>query len=181
MPEPFALLPRRAEPLVAEALEDTRVVFVNGARQVGKSTLTRLATGRRPAVVRLLDDPPTLRAAKDDPTGFVEHDRLMLIDEIQLVPELLAPIKVAVDLDPIPGRYLLTGSSRILPGRVARRSGRVRGRRFPARSRVSTIHPTCAAATIWSGSAPSNRFSGLLPVDPDRTRRPGTDQYRAPR
>jgi predicted AAA+ superfamily ATPase len=55
-----------------------------------------------------------LRAAKDDPTGFVEHDSLMVIDEIQLVPELLQPIKVSVDLDPAPGRYLLTGSSRIL-------------------------------------------------------------------
>ena len=38
----------------------------------------------------------------------------MVIDEIQLVPELLRPIKVAVDLDPTPGSFLLTGSSRIL-------------------------------------------------------------------
>jgi predicted AAA+ superfamily ATPase len=38
----------------------------------------------------------------------------MIIDEIQLVPELLRPIKVEVDLDPTPGRFLLTGSSRIL-------------------------------------------------------------------
>jgi hypothetical protein len=38
----------------------------------------------------------------------------MVIDEIQLVPELLRPIKVTVDLDPRPGRYLLTGSSRVL-------------------------------------------------------------------
>lgn len=42
----------------------------------------------------------------------------MVIDEIQLVPELLAPIKVSVDLDPTPGRYLLTGSSRILAMRT---------------------------------------------------------------
>jgi predicted AAA+ superfamily ATPase len=36
-----ALLPRRAQALVTEALADTRVVLVNGARQAGKSTLTR--------------------------------------------------------------------------------------------------------------------------------------------
>jgi predicted AAA+ superfamily ATPase len=65
-------------------------------------------------VIRLLDDPATLRAATDDPTGFVEHESLMVIDEIQLVPELLRPIKVVVDLDPAPGRFLLTGPSRIL-------------------------------------------------------------------
>jgi predicted AAA+ superfamily ATPase len=113
--EHAGLVPRHAASLVAEALADTRVVLVNGARQVGKSTLTRLTTADRPGtVIRLLDDPATLRAAEDDPTGFVDHDGLMVIDEIQLVPELLRPIKVRVDLDPAPGRYLLTGSSRLL-------------------------------------------------------------------
>jgi predicted AAA+ superfamily ATPase len=101
--------------LVAETLADTRVVLVNGARQAGKSTLTRLtAEGRPGTAIRLLDDPTTLRAAEDDPTDFVDHDGLLVIDEIQLVPELLRPIKVQVDLDPTPGRYLLTGSSRVL-------------------------------------------------------------------
>ena len=109
------LIPRRAQSIMSEALEDTRVVLVNGARQAGKSTLTRLAADSRPGtVVRLLDDAATLRAAQDDPAGFVEHDRLMVIDEIQLAPELLRAIKVLVDLDPRPGRFLLTGSSRVL-------------------------------------------------------------------
>jgi uncharacterized protein len=109
------LIPRRAQSLISEALEDTRVVLVNGARQAGKSTLTRLAAGSRAGtVVRLLDDAATLRAARDDPAGFVEHDRLMVIDEIQLAPDLLRAIKVLVDLDPRPGRFLLTGSSRVL-------------------------------------------------------------------
>lgn len=104
-----------AEQLVTEALQDTRVVLVNGARQSGKSTLTRLVIrGIAGASVRLLDDPATLQAAVDEPTSFVEHDGLMLIDEIQLAPQLLRPIKVAVDLDPRPGRFLLTGSSRVL-------------------------------------------------------------------
>lgn len=101
--------------MVAEALGDTRVVLINGARQAGKSTLARLMAARQSGtVVRLLDDPATLRAAIDDPTGFVEHEALMVIDEVQLAPELLRPIKVTVDLDPRPGRFLLTGSSRIL-------------------------------------------------------------------
>jgi len=109
------LVPRHAERLVAEGLEDTRVILVNGARQAGKSTLTRLVAARTDrTVMRLLDDPATLRAARDDPTGFVEHDGLMVIDEVQLQPELLRAIKVTVDLDPTPGQFLLTGSSRIL-------------------------------------------------------------------
>jgi predicted AAA+ superfamily ATPase len=109
------LIGRHAEGLVAEALADTRVVLVNGARQAGKSTLARITAARSErSVFRLLDDPATLTAAQDDPTGFVDHDGLMVIDEIQLAPELLRPIKVTVDLDPAPGRFLLTGSSRVL-------------------------------------------------------------------
>jgi predicted AAA+ superfamily ATPase len=109
------LVVRQAEPLVAEALRDTRVVAINGARQAGKSTLARAiaATARNP-LVRLLDDPATLRAAQDDPTSFVEHDGLLVIDEVQLVPELFRAIKVAVDTNPEPGQFLLTGSARIL-------------------------------------------------------------------
>jgi uncharacterized protein len=90
-------------------------ILINGARQAGKSTLTRLAADGWPGtVVRLLDDAATLRAAQDDPAGFVDHDGLVVIDEIQLAPELLRAIKVLVDTDPRPGRFLLTGSSRVL-------------------------------------------------------------------
>ncbi len=38
----------------------------------------------------------------------------MVIDEIQRVPDLLLAIKEQVDADPRPGRYLLTGSARLL-------------------------------------------------------------------
>ena len=109
------LVPRKAEKLVAEALSDTRVVALNGARQAGKSTLARLAARASPnALIRLLDDPATLRAARDDPAGFVDHDGLLVIDEVQLAPELFRSIKVAVDTDPRPGRFLLTGSAQVL-------------------------------------------------------------------
>jgi predicted AAA+ superfamily ATPase len=109
------LLPRHADSLLTEALEDTRVVALNGARQTGKSTLARAvaATAASP-LIRLLDDPATLRAAQDDPAGFVEHEGLLVIDEVQLAPELFRAMKVVVDADPRPGRYLLTGSARIL-------------------------------------------------------------------
>ncbi len=109
------LVTRKAEALIVEALGDTRVVSINGARQAGKSTLARLAaaTTSNP-LIRLLDDPATLRAAHDDPMSFIDHDGLLVIDEVQLAPELFRAIKVAVDTDPRPGRFLLTGSARIL-------------------------------------------------------------------
>jgi predicted AAA+ superfamily ATPase len=102
-------------PQVTAALADTRVVSINGARQAGKSTLTRLAaSAREQPIVRLLDDPAVLFAAKEDPVGFVDHEGLMVIDEVQLAPELFRAIKLVVDADPRPGRFLLTGSARIL-------------------------------------------------------------------
>lgn len=91
------------------------MVTLNGARQSGKSTLARITAQAHPnVVVRLLDDPATLRAARDDPAGFVEHDGLMVIDEVQLAPELFRSIKLAVDTDPRPGQFLLTGSAHVL-------------------------------------------------------------------
>lgn len=107
-------VPRHASTAIAEALADTRVVLVNGARQAGKSTLVRAVAAQSAAEWRDLDLPQDRQAAQEDPVGFVSFDGLTIIDEIQRVPELLLAIKVAVDTDPRPGRFLLTGSSRLL-------------------------------------------------------------------
>ncbi len=113
--EAVNLYPRRAERMALEALADTRVVVVNGARQVGKSTLARLIVERSPGSRELyLDDPAVRSAAEADPGAFVRHDGLLLIDEVQRVPELLLAIKREVDRDTRPGRFLLTGSARLL-------------------------------------------------------------------
>jgi predicted AAA+ superfamily ATPase len=121
------LFPRASLRTVQAALADTRVVVLNGARQTGKSTLARLVADEHPgAGIRYLDDAATRAAAAADPTRFVRHEDLLVIDEVQRVPELLLSIKDAVDRDPRPGRFLLTGSARLaalhtipdlLPGR----------------------------------------------------------------
>jgi len=101
--------------LVSEALDDTRVVIINGARQVGKSTLAERVLHEAPRrQARFLDDPQTRLAAEDDPVGFLDFDGLMLIDEVQRTPGLWLAIKNSVDRDPRPGRFILTGSARLL-------------------------------------------------------------------
>jgi len=109
------LFARHAERMASEALADTRVVVVNGARQVGKSTLAELIVARSAGARELfLDDQAVRAAAEADPSAFVRHDGLLMIDEIQRVPELLLAIKREVDRDTRPGRFLLTGSARLL-------------------------------------------------------------------
>lgn len=108
-------IPRRATHLVEDALRDTRVVTINGARQVGKSTLSKTVLRDHPGSrERRLDDATDREAAISDPTRFVSHNGLLAIDEIQRVPDLILSIKAEVDRDPSPGRFLLTGSSRLL-------------------------------------------------------------------
>lgn len=107
-------VPRRAAQAIADALADTRVVLVNGARQAGKSTLVRAVAGQQAAEWRDLDLPQDRQSALEDPIGFVAFPGLMVIDEIQRAPELLLAIKAKVDADPSPGQFLLTGSSRLL-------------------------------------------------------------------
>ncbi|HLL64344.1 MAG TPA: ATP-binding protein [Micromonosporaceae bacterium] len=110
-----SLVARRAFPQVLDALGDTRVVVLNGARQVGKSTLAETVLRHRPdGSARFLDDVATRAAAQSDPTAFVRHDGLLFVDEVQRVPDLWLAIKHEVDRDPRPGRFLLTGSARLL-------------------------------------------------------------------
>ncbi|HVE95967.1 MAG TPA: AAA family ATPase [Pseudonocardiaceae bacterium] len=97
------VLPRRAASIVADALADTRVVLVTGARQCGKSTLVRVQARDSSAEWRNLDSAVTRQAAASDPTGFVDFGELMVIDEIQRVPELLLAIKEQVDAGPAAG------------------------------------------------------------------------------
>lgn len=96
-------------------LGDTPVVVLQGARQVGKSTLAAtIATGRSNATLVTLDDEPVRRAALTDPAGFIEgFDGLTVIDEVQRAPELLLAIKARVDRRRTPGQLLLTGSANL--------------------------------------------------------------------
>ncbi|WP_280305760.1 ATP-binding protein [Nocardia neocaledoniensis] len=109
------LLPRKASELVKEALIDTRVVIINGARQTGKSTLAEQCLRGLPEVTkRYLDEVRTRTSAAADPAAFLDAPGTMMIDEVQRVPDLWLSIKHAVDRDPRPGRFLLTGSARLL-------------------------------------------------------------------
>lgn len=95
------------------ALKQRRVVLLTGPRQCGKTTLCRTICNDN-IEYRTLDNRNLLEAARNDPAGFIKHSKsTLIIDEIQLAPELLLAIKEHVDLDDQKGQFLLTGSSNI--------------------------------------------------------------------
>jgi len=62
-----------------------------------------------------LDDDNYYKVASMDPGGFVASlPDMVILDEVQRVPELLPAIKLSVDRDRRAGRFLLTGSANLL-------------------------------------------------------------------
>lgn len=118
--------PRYLQQQVLDALSDTPVVCILGPRQVGKTTLAKQLQPERTYIS--FDDTSLLDAARFDPVGFVAGlpDQVIL-DEVQRVPELLSAIKLSVDNDRRPGRFILTGSANLLllPGVQESLAGRM--------------------------------------------------------
>jgi uncharacterized protein len=97
-----------------EAMADTPVIVINGARQTGKSTLMQSLAGESTRYYTL-DDPVALAAVSSDPAGFIAAQTgAVMIDEVQRAPELFLPIKYAVDQRRTPGRFVLSGSANVL-------------------------------------------------------------------
>lgn len=109
------LHPRFAEARLVEALADTPVVLIHGARQSGKTTLAQKLGKSRRYVYFSFDDDVALAAAQADPVGFVaDLPERAILDEVQRVPELFTALKTAVDRRRTPGRFILTGSANVL-------------------------------------------------------------------
>lgn len=109
------MIRRNIEDSVRQALADTPVVLLNGARQTGKTTLAQALAEKTGAQYFTLDDAATLALAAGDPTGFVRNlGGPVVLDEIQKAPDLFPAIKLAVDKNRQPGRFLLTGSANVM-------------------------------------------------------------------
>src|SRR6266705_1499296 len=107
---------RHLTPQILAALQDTPVVYLQGPRQSGKSTLAQaLRDDGYAANYFTLDDAATLSGAQSDPDGFVDGlPERVILDEVQRVPELFRAIKRSVDEKRKPGCFLLTGSAQAL-------------------------------------------------------------------
>lgn len=84
-------------------------VLITGARQTGKTSLLRHLYPS--ASYLTLDLPANAEAARTAPDELLAaYPPPVIIDEIQYAPSLLRHLKVRIDRDRSPGRFLLTGS-----------------------------------------------------------------------
>jgi predicted AAA+ superfamily ATPase len=105
---------RNIIPKLNVALADTRVGLLNGARQVGKSTLAQQLAQERGGQYLTLDDPVIAELARTDLSALVSGAAgFTEIDEVQSAPGLFPVLKREDDRHPLPGRFLLTGAANV--------------------------------------------------------------------
>lgn len=121
-----AYLPRLADSLIKQLLEDVSAVMIAGPRASGKTT----TAARFAASVVRLDRPEEAAPFVASPDAALAATQTpVLLDEWQEVPGVLGAVKRAVDADNRRGRFLLAGSIR----------ARLEGTMWPATGRVVPV------------------------------------------
>jgi uncharacterized protein len=107
------MVPRSLRPAVDAALRQFPVVAIVGPRQVGKTTLAHAVAGDSDGVLVLDLERPSHAARLADAELYLERhtDELVVLDEIQRIPDLFPVLRALVDADRRPGRFLVLGSA----------------------------------------------------------------------
>ncbi len=102
---------RAIENTLKERFISAKTVAISGARQVGKTTMTKHVY---PEIKRInMKDIVLYSNAKEDPHGFLSSFKTPLfIDEIQKTPELISVVKTFIDDKPNKSQYLFSGSQK---------------------------------------------------------------------
>lgn len=96
---------------IAAALARSRAVALAGPRQVGKTTLARTFLAAEHPNYFDLENPADLARLSAPMTALAPLSGLVVIDEIQRLPELFPVLRVLADRESVPARFLLLGSA----------------------------------------------------------------------
>lgn len=105
---------RSITPELIELIADRPAVALLGLRQVGKTTLVRSITDQLPNPPLYLDleSPQDLNRLQDAELYLSERqDRLVILDEIQRMPQLFPVLRSLIDRHRVPSRFVLLGSA----------------------------------------------------------------------
>ncbi len=92
-------------------LSRSRIAIISGPRQCGKTTLARQYVDESSANYFDLEDPLSLARLDEPMTALSMLKGLIVIDEVQLRPELFPVLRVLVDRRDFNGQFLLLGSA----------------------------------------------------------------------
>ncbi len=95
---------------IQTALGRSRVVALVGPRQTGKTTLARQFVQADSLNYFDLEDLTSLSRLQEPMTALQNLRGLVVIDEIQRMPNLFPILRVLCDRDPLPARFLILGS-----------------------------------------------------------------------
>lgn len=111
-------------------LDESPIVAILGARQVGKTTLSRLveASWEGPTHRFDLEDPADQARLTEPSLALRDLRGLVILDEVQRRPELFPLLRVLADRPDHPARFLLLGSAspELVQGVSESLAGRVR-------------------------------------------------------
>lgn len=112
------MIKRNLENKVRSALEENSSVALMGPRQVGKTTLALDIADTIPSVYLDLENRLDLQKTKDIKAFHRENsDKLIILDEVQRLPEIFAPIRGLIDKERRKGnragQFLFLGSASI--------------------------------------------------------------------
>ena len=107
------LLPRFIYNELENRIQNNPTVAILGPRQVGKSTLAKEFVAKKYKNIYLdLESPKDLLKISDPYSFLSQHtDKLVIIDEVQRKPELFQILRVLIDQNQKPGKYLILGSA----------------------------------------------------------------------
>jgi predicted AAA+ superfamily ATPase len=93
------------------AMGRSPITALLGPRQAGKTTLARLLAESRPVTFFDLESQPDVRRLQNPELALSSLNGLVVIDEIQVMPELFAALRVLVDRPGNRARFLILGSA----------------------------------------------------------------------
>ena len=96
---------------IRAALARSRVVALVGPRQCGKTTLAHAVARVGRTSYFDLEDPRSLSQLSEPLTTLEGLRGLIVIDEVQLRPDLFPVLRVLADRRPLPARFLILGSA----------------------------------------------------------------------
>lgn len=96
---------------IAIGLSRSAIVALLGPRQVGKTTLARQYLENRDGTYFDLESQPDIRRLQNPELALAALEGIVVIDEIQVLPELFGVLKVLVDRPQNQARFLILGSA----------------------------------------------------------------------